>query len=747
MKKIWLFLASFLLIAGCTTTNPGSTSLGGTTSEVSSQTSQTTKPSTGTSSNNVTTGGSSSNTSSDISSDNTSSNSSSNNTSSGSSSNNTSTSTSSNNTSSGSISNSTSSGSSTEKPIAKLEAPILTINEETGIVTWDSIKDATHYNYIINDGDIQTSTTSTIALSDRSTISVQAANASAISDWSNPITYFDVNDIIVPAEKTIHVTFHNTTLSPISLTSGKTVAKPNDPIKNNYTFDNWYADPFYKEVFDFNTPLYDSTIIYANYTPNELIDNVYFWIKGDNLMSSSIQSTTTAHDWRFIPMHVNKGQHEFKEFMATITVSGATTAEPCNFIIMDGFDNNPGRNYWKYNGQDFSITTDGIYNIYFSVEHLHKLNGVTSNVWIELAPNSASTIKNLHPDNTEKLSTPLVNINEENDIASWDKIDNADGYEVVINNRKPLYLTETNINLNKKEHITVRAISEDYISSNWSIPKANLNYVQENNNPIYAYVYYHDSNLSSQKVSLNTPINVINNPTKEGFVFDGWYLDIALTKPVVFPYIVTKNTVFYPKWTKENYQTDIYYNLCDNNGNIIKGLTWNLDNYNFLEYETGRVTLQPNTNYYIKNLDSTKTWGPYTVSSIGYYKIYFSEENVWDVGSDNARNVYIAKDTITIYFSNSMYWSGTIKAYMWKDGNPVVEWPGSDMTFHKTNSYGQDIYEVTVDLYLADYIIFNDGSSQTVDIPLSDVKNGTGFYANDEKDEKGHNTVSSYQYK
>lgn len=72
-----------------------------------------------------------------------------------------------------------------------------------------------------------------------------------------------------------------------------------------------------------------------------------------------------------------------------------------------------------------------------------------------------------------------------------------------------------------------------------------------------------------------------------------------------------------------------------------------------------------------------------------------------------------------VTFTNSLNWSGTIKCYYWSNSNTnMTTWPGKAMTYLTTNDYGQKQYtfEVPKD---ATYIIFTDGSSQTVDIPYS----------------------------
>ena len=58
------------------------------------------------------------------------------------------------------------------------------------------------------------------------------------------------------------------------------------------------------------------------------------------------------------------------------------------------------------------------------------------------------------------------------------------------------------------------------------------------------------------------------------------------------------------------------------------------------------------------------------------------------------------------------------------------------MTFVENNDYGEAIYSIEVPSD-ADYIIFNNNNSQTVDIPFDGSE--LNFYAKSEVDSKGHN--------
>ncbi|MBE6824234.1 MAG: starch-binding protein [Ruminococcaceae bacterium] len=83
-------------------------------------------------------------------------------------------------------------------------------------------------------------------------------------------------------------------------------------------------------------------------------------------------------------------------------------------------------------------------------------------------------------------------------------------------------------------------------------------------------------------------------------------------------------------------------------------------------------------------------------------------------------------DTIDVYFTNVPNWS-KVNAYVWTGSTPKVAWPGEEMTFVETNDMGQKVYKITLETGKYSNIIFNNGSSQTVDLALSNTNN-EGFY-------------------
>jgi hypothetical protein len=91
-----------------------------------------------------------------------------------------------------------------------------------------------------------------------------------------------------------------------------------------------------------------------------------------------------------------------------------------------------------------------------------------------------------------------------------------------------------------------------------------------------------------------------------------------------------------------------------------------------------------------------------------------------------------ASDDLVIYFSADDSWGGTMYAYCWNAGGNNG-WPGTAMTYVKTNDYGQRIFRIELDADDAwANIIFTNGSgSQTADISLSGVTTNTQFWVTD----------------
>ncbi|MBR3988686.1 MAG: starch-binding protein [Clostridia bacterium] len=71
-------------------------------------------------------------------------------------------------------------------------------------------------------------------------------------------------------------------------------------------------------------------------------------------------------------------------------------------------------------------------------------------------------------------------------------------------------------------------------------------------------------------------------------------------------------------------------------------------------------------------------------------------------------------------FTNSYGWQGTISCYYWSDSNQtMISWPGVKMQSKGNNDFGEAVYTLEIPSD-ATYVIFTNGSIQTVDIPYID---------------------------
>lgn len=90
---------------------------------------------------------------------------------------------------------------------------------------------------------------------------------------------------------------------------------------------------------------------------------------------------------------------------------------------------------------------------------------------------------------------------------------------------------------------------------------------------------------------------------------------------------------------------------------------------------------------------------------------------------------------ITIYFSNNVGWS-TVNAYFYNDTEltELKSWPGTAMTYLTTNDFGEKIYKVNVDVSKYNRVVFNNGTSQTLNAAVTVAS--SGFFVSDQTSKK-----------
>ncbi len=184
--------------------------------------------------------------------------------------------------------------------------------------------------------------------------------------------------------------------------------------------------------------------------------------------------------------------------------------------------------------------------------------------------------------------------------------------------------------------------------------------------------------------------------------------------------------------SKGNYaESTINFAVTEYNGTIIG----DADNNGKVNLTDALMVMK----YNIGGLDESELWlrfsdvddsGKVNLKDVIYIMKYIvSSVDVANVGKVNYRELPTEPPTeapteapttpVTenvVTFTNSHNWSGTMYCYYWSDSNKsMTTWPGKPMTKSGTDSSNKSLYTFEVPSG-ATYIIFTNGSSQTVDI-------------------------------
>lgn len=98
---------------------------------------------------------------------------------------------------------------------------------------------------------------------------------------------------------------------------------------------------------------------------------------------------------------------------------------------------------------------------------------------------------------------------------------------------------------------------------------------------------------------------------------------------------------------------------------------------------------------------------------------------------------------VNIYFTNNKNWT-TVNAYLYNDetGAQNAVWPGVTLTNNTVNDYGQKVYSMKVDTTVYNRIIFNNGTQQTTDTPVTVANSGYFIIGNS----YGKHLLGTYPY-
>lgn len=616
-----------------------------------------------------------------------------------------------------------------------LGVPVLKLQNDT--VSWEPIENATSYCYYINESNEETTNSTSIKLNKGESISVCAEHTGEKyikGEWSTPVSYAEVTG----PSGYVNVAFRDAGLSAVTIEKGKPYNAPSNPTKEDYIFEGWYKDPFFKETYNNGASLYENTVLYAKWTPVSYLNDACYWVKASKGIHAP--DADNDNDWKVVPLKYdytkNENNTNYYIFSTYVEVTEEST-----YVVTNTTVHTDNSEYWKKpNGENFTLHSAGYYKIEFSVEyaweygdsevHCHA-SQVESNPWTTIA-------SKLNAGSASELYAPVVSIDKENNLATWIDDGAAKEFEYQIDNGEFVRTTANSAQIFCGSFIIVRSIAEDEIgNSKWSRPYS-FNFTTYPTKD-YSTVYFYDACMNSQRITNGEKVDRPADPIKHGFTFGGWYKELSCKTPFNFDSAITKNTVIYPKWTRID-EAAIYH-LIDGNGTKLADLKYYSDEHTFNEYKCKFETSAPNTTIKVVDPeDYSKVYLTTTLANKEMYTMYYSPEKLWDAGTDHALHAYIKVQQITYYFTrpNEGTWAEhAVRAYAWGDNGKNKTWPGETAEYIKKNEYDQEIYKYTFNVSAGyKYIIFNDGDhgAQSQDLPIANYPSGTQFWLDSSKE-------------
>ena len=138
-----------------------------------------------------------------------------------------------------------------------------------------------------------------------------------------------LNNATIPFLKQVNrtVTFNGTDLAAATVVNGKTVAKPQDPVKENHVFLGWYADAEYTTAFDFeNTTIKKDITVYAKWAAGTPDFEINFDLGYDAVIDSTVAISGKVYG---MPVPEREG-YTFGGWYASMYDDGAKLTYKCD---------------------------------------------------------------------------------------------------------------------------------------------------------------------------------------------------------------------------------------------------------------------------------------------------------------------------------------------------------------------------------------------------------------------------------
>ncbi|MFR7590840.1 MAG: InlB B-repeat-containing protein [Longibaculum sp.] len=403
---------------------------------------------------------------------------------------------------------------------------------------------------------------------------------------------------------------------------GETVTKPTDPVKEGFRFIDWYIDEWLTSVFDFTTSITEDITLYAKYQQlDKVVDpesdvsdtnpvsvgtkvtlssdtkdaKIYYTTDGSTPSSSSTLYTgaiTISKDMTIKAIAIKDDMIDsdvvtwnYKvTYEVTFDSQGGTKVESQSIV-------NQGKVTKPAEPTKEGYTFDGWYKeTTYENDWKFDTDKITSNttLYAKWTPTEYKIIYSLDNGTNDKDNPTKYTIESE-DITL--KAPTKEGYTF----KGWTYDGQTDPI--KDVTISKGTTGDKSYTANWQINE-------------YTVTFHSDGGTSipTQTIKYNDKIIKPANPTKDGFVFKGWYTDSALTNEYNFDTQVQKNIDLYAKYEELNIVKKPTSNIPDDKC-VDKGTTVELS------CSTQGATIYYTTDGSMPTLSSHKYTGPITIDS------------------------------------------------------------------------------------------------------------------------------------
>lgn len=431
------------------------------------------------------------------------------------------------------------------------------------------------------------------------------------------------------------VTFYDgeNVLSSVNVVEGAKVAKPADPVKDLYTFVNWYADVGLNTLFNFDTPINTDTNIYAKFT-------------------ATAAETDYANGWE-----TNHYYRVYGEVTAITNASNAYIQYEDKALLLYQSSISSLLSV----GEEVELT--GKYTVYKGENELSDLTieDRSGDETIETAPLTKTS--DVTAANSQRyVSLAKVKLGAET--ATGFEIVGED-FEIYYNNNSIYTISPNNYELTTGDYVSITGIIVHTDKDELQIKPQVITHVE-----VSQYTVTFDANGGSAVDAIKVeeggsiaeaPTTTRPNANNKKYTFLGWYtpLDVLVT----FPYTPTANITLTAKWEEhemtakelleeKNTAASLYYQYQKSNktDSLNRGFTTIADGSGYDDWTattTNNVTYVGSTagNNNSIQLRSTNQSGIVTTTSIGKAK---KVTVVWNSNTTSGR-------TLDIYGSNTAY--------------------------------------------------------------------------------------------